>query len=103
MLALDPSQLIVLDKLLVILLLNHFPDLFSIKIFNPEIHISKQELVIVVTLLLGIGQTEILESIVVNLLDVFKAFVLSFRVVSSCEMAINKGERSVIEVESKTH
>lgn len=102
-LLLNLRQLVILRQLRVVLLLDHLACLLAIQVVDSEIHVAEQELVVVVALLLRVGEAEVLERVVVDLLDVLEALVLGLLVVTCGQVAVDEGEGGVIEVEPDAH
>ena len=95
----DLSELIVFHQFLIILLFNKFANLIIVHV-NPEVHVTEEALIIMVTLFLSIGHTEVLERVIIYLSYVFEPLRQCLLVATSCHVNIDKSKRCVLVVES---
>jgi len=79
---------------------DQIPHLASRQVYS-EVHVSKEALVIMETLLLGETETELVEGVVVDLAHVLKS--LAHLVLACLHMHIYKRKRRVVQVEPDGH
>ena len=66
---------------------------------DSEVHVAKKEFVIMIALILHIGQTEILESLIINLSDILEPLSQRLLIRPGSEMHIDHREGGVLKIE----